>query len=103
MRSLTVALMLAVVIGLPAVALGVCCDDPFADDDVDGDVDQDDFARFQECFTGSGWDVYVAGHCKCFDRNNDSKVDENDFAAFTNCVTGPEVPWTQAGTPACVP
>ncbi len=50
-------------------ALVHCCPYPFADADLDGDVDQDDFGLFQICYTG-----YAAGvptGCSCFNRVKD--------------------------------
>ena len=71
------------------------CPTPFADGDVDGDVDQEDFAVMQECFTGPG-PTTVVGQCECFDRDNggtgDDDVDTDDYAAFEVCATGPGVP-----------
>jgi len=74
----------------------VCCVDPFADADHDGDVDQVDFGIWQACFSGTGND-YEAG-CKCFDRDEDADVDGDDFSRtgdfndFMDCWTGPTVP-----------
>ncbi len=78
----------------------LCCPRPFADVDTDGDVDQDDFGAFQLCYNGSGT---APTGCQCFDRNNDGKIDATDFASFGNCFTGPNVPWSQAATPSCLP
>jgi len=72
------------------------CNDPYADWDDDGDVDQDDFAQFQQCFTGTGGGV-PAGGCVCFDRPDilgnppDGDIDQDDFIAFQNCASGPDV------------
>ncbi|UCD29024.1 MAG: hypothetical protein JSV03_00635 [Planctomycetota bacterium] len=78
----------------------LCCPTPFADDDRDGDVDQDDFAKFQACFTGPG-PATVGTDCWCFDRDNsgqgDQDIDTDDFAAFEACASGPSVP----ANPAC--
>ncbi|UCD29057.1 MAG: hypothetical protein JSV03_00815 [Planctomycetota bacterium] len=84
------------------------CNDPFADvdgpdingdgkPDGDGDVDQDDFAEFQRCYTGSGdpGGVYSEENCGCFDQEpagGDGDVDELDYNKFKNCASGPEVP-----------
>jgi len=76
----------------------LCCVDPFADNDHDGDVDQADFGAWQACFAGSGED-YPAG-CECFDRHPatpDGDIDGDDFTAFMNCWSGPSV----AVNPAC--
>src|SRR5207244_2839148 len=50
------------------------CHHPFADVDNDGDVDFDDFAVFQRCFTGPTdtlTSLGLLGYCHCFDRNAD--------------------------------
>ncbi|UCD30523.1 MAG: hypothetical protein JSV03_08665 [Planctomycetota bacterium] len=77
----------------------LCCHDPFADADNDGDVDQDDFAVFQVCYGGSG--VSPTPECKCFDQEpagGDGDVDGNDFSGpFETCASGPDVP----ANPAC--
>jgi hypothetical protein len=71
------------------------CNTPFADMDGDGDVDHDDFAIFQRCYTGSGLGP-VALECRCLDRPEplvpDGDIDEVDFVAFLKCVSGPTVP-----------
>ncbi len=80
---------------------GSCpCPIPFADADHDGDVDQDDFGAYQLCYNGSG---SVPTGCGCYERNQDGKVDATDLTSFSNCFTGPNLPWSQAVTPACVP
>ena len=56
------------------------------DTDGDGDVDQEDFGRFQVCL--SGQDVAVTGSCVDVDLDNDSDVDGIDFGKFMNCMTG---------------
>jgi len=69
------------------------CNDPFADADGDGDVDQDDFAVFQTCFTGSGGGVPEG--CNCFDKDplgGDGDIDSLDFGVFENCASGPAIP-----------
>jgi hypothetical protein len=80
---------------------GTCpCPIPYADADHDGDVDQDDFGGYQLCYNGAG---VVPTGCGCYDRNADSKVDATDLTSFSDCFTGPNVPWSQAVTPACMP
>ncbi|MHC4442863.1 MAG: hypothetical protein ACYTA5_09730 [Planctomycetota bacterium] len=83
----------------------LCCYDPFADADNDGDVDQDDFALFQKCYVGDGAGPPTA-ECKCFDQVGtglgtppDDDVDDDDFQAFEQCAStsGPNVPHN----PAC--
>jgi hypothetical protein len=71
------------------------CGLPFADDDRDGDVDQDDYGRFQACHTGQG-PVTLDPGCACFDRDSDGAgdgdVDQDDWGAFEACASGPDVP-----------
>ncbi|HSW44392.1 MAG TPA: hypothetical protein VLM89_02350 [Phycisphaerae bacterium] len=79
-----------------------CCPIPFADVDLDGDVDQVDFAAFQVCYTGSGGSI--PSGCACFNRDGDSDVDVADFTAFNKCYTGPNVPFNVSNPPTgCVP
>jgi hypothetical protein len=70
------------------------CSVPFADADLDGDVDQMDFAAFQACFSGPG-PLALSATCKCFDRDNngagDQDVDMDDLAKFEACASGPGV------------
>ena len=74
----------------------LCCADPFADADVDGDVDQDDFAVFQACITGAAGGILPG--CACFDREPDTDVDQDDLGnptlldTFEGCASGPDVP-----------
>ncbi len=79
------------------------CPPLFADPDEDGDVDLDDFAYFQRCYTGPGGGVPTG--CSCFDRFVDSPagIDDDDLVKFTDCVTGPEVLFALNPPPACVP
>lgn len=80
---------------------GPCARDFWPDTDLDGDVDQDDFARFQVCYSGSGHSYPdEPEQCSCFDRNGDGAVDKADFAAFTACVTAPGIVGPLAG---CTP
>lgn len=73
----------------------ICCADPFADADGDGDVDQTDFAVVQACFTGPG-PFTLDGPCRCFDRDaegvGDNDVDGDDYGAFEECASGPGIP-----------
>jgi hypothetical protein len=78
---------------------GCPCPDPFADTDLDGDVDQLDFAILQSCFAGPN--VTVSGVCLCFDWHPvgapDGDVDAGDVLEFELCASGPGVPLD----PAC--
>ncbi|GMU22593.1 MAG: hypothetical protein AMXMBFR13_26780 [Phycisphaerae bacterium] len=75
------------------------CNDPFADSDADGDVDHEDFGRWQACYTGLGDPsaAYNSAQCFCFDLNKDNDVDQDDFAAFDACYSGPRI----AANPDC--
>jgi hypothetical protein len=77
------------------------CNTPWADADGDSDVDLQDYAQFQLCYTGSGdpGGVFDANDCQCFDRNQDSDVDNLDFLGFVNCGTRSNVAWQS--TPGC--
>jgi hypothetical protein len=73
------------------------CHNPFADADNDGDVDQDDFAEFQLCYTGSGGSIPSSpAYCLCFDIHPtgslDGDIDSDDYTAFENCASGPNIP-----------
>jgi hypothetical protein len=68
--------------------VGVCYD-PFADANGDGDVDQDDFAVVQDCYSGT--DDFAPG-CECFNRNADTVINQLDITAFEDCASGPGVP-----------
>ncbi|HPU26516.1 MAG TPA: hypothetical protein PL151_03385 [Phycisphaerae bacterium] len=74
---------------------------PFADADEDGDVDMNDFAAFQRCWTQADdpESTFDASKCGRFDQDGDSDVDEDDLSAFAACATGAEVVWTS--TPGC--
>jgi len=76
------------------------CHEPFADADEDGDVDQNDFAIFQLCFTGTGGVIpSVPNYCGCFDRDGDTDIDSADFVAFQDCATGPNIPFDMENPP----
>lgn len=66
------------------------CPPVFGDADFDGDVDMDDFGRFQLCYTGSVPSILSAG-CACLDKDRDSDVDSDDAVSFDNCRSGPMV------------
>ena len=76
------------VLGKSLIPLG--CGDPFADADRDGDVDMDDFGRFQRCFGLAS--ANITEECKCFDHNGDQAVGIIDYGAFDVCGSGPDVP-----------
>ncbi|MHC4673100.1 MAG: hypothetical protein ACYTBZ_11490, partial [Planctomycetota bacterium] len=77
-----------------------CTNDPFADADDDDDVDQDDFALFQSCYTGPDQPIpAVPEYCRCFDVDNssstgtpDNRIDGYDYLKFENCASGPNIP-----------
>ncbi|NLX13814.1 MAG: hypothetical protein GXY44_09215 [Phycisphaerales bacterium] len=65
-----------------------------------GDVDMDDIALFQRCFSGNDpLPVDADEYCRCFDRNLDGKVNTVDLGSFEACSTGPGVQWVSS--PAC--
>lgn len=70
------------------------CPDPVVDHDEDGDVDQGDFAAFQECLTGAAdpQQVFDALRCHCIDSDDDSDVDQEDYDVLEACASGPGVP-----------
>jgi len=63
---------------------------PFAADiDRDGDVDLNDFAHLQTCFTGDSGDP-ISCECLPADLNDDDKVDLDDLALLVSDLTGPK-------------
>ncbi len=62
------------------------CHDPVFDLDDDNDVDLDDFAGFQLCYTGPSG-AAPTGACACLDLNLDGKIAEEDFTRFVGCAT----------------
>jgi len=79
------------------------CPTPFADSNLDGDVDQVDFGIFQACYTGELAPPTLPAECKCFDQDRNGTINSQDYAKFAACVTGPSIQWSQALTPDCVP
>jgi hypothetical protein len=59
----------------------------FGDFDGDGDVDEDDYALFEECASGPG--VSLAAGCGMRDGDGDGDVDQSDFGKFQAMLTGP--------------
>jgi len=69
------------------------CHEAVFDSDGDGDVDQDDFAFFQTCITGSATTIAsLPEYCACLDTNSDEYIDGSDLAIFAQCASGPELP-----------
>ncbi len=60
------------------------------DFDTDGDVDQDDFAHLQNCFSGSA--VAYGSGCSDADLDGDGDVDTSDFNVFLPCLAGADQP-----------
>ncbi|MDM8006909.1 MAG: hypothetical protein QUV05_12290 [Phycisphaerae bacterium] len=60
------------------------------DVDDDGDVDQADFGRFQDCMTTPG-DRYVRADCWRMDADDDQDVDRDDHDRFEQCGSGPGI------------
>ena len=82
-----------------------CCPTPWADKDVDGDVDQTDFAAFQLCL---GETAPFSAACVCFNEDDtggsQDLIDGADFLKFKACTTGPDVPMNLGSPPAgCTP
>lgn len=85
-------------IGTTCATPDICpCPIPFADFDMDGDVDMTDFAGLQRCLTIGGGSI--ADECECFDTEGDGDIDETDVEKFVLCGTGSEVGWV--ATPNC--
>ncbi|GMU22001.1 MAG: hypothetical protein AMXMBFR13_20890 [Phycisphaerae bacterium] len=80
------------------------CHDPFADVDSDGDVDQEDFAVLQRCYTGPNLGPVADEpvQCACLDVEGsggmpDNDIDAGDLAKFQLCASGPFI----LADPAC--
>ncbi len=81
------------------------CHEPLADADGDSDVDQADFAVFQQCFTGTATlDETYPPYCVCFDvrdatgqPGSDNAISSFDLTAFELCASGPGI----AANPTC--
>jgi hypothetical protein len=68
------------------------CNTYWADADDDGDVDQADFAVFQQCYTGDTPPVPAEpSYCQCFNHVRDTVVDAADLVEFETCASGPGV------------
>jgi len=63
---------------------------PPGDFDLDGDVDQFDFGRFQACLSGDTVPQGLA-ECRPARMDGDSDVDKTDAALFLQCLSGPGV------------
>ncbi|UCD29952.1 MAG: DUF4838 domain-containing protein [Planctomycetota bacterium] len=63
----------------------------FPDLDSDWDVDQEDFGRFQACFTGPAIPV-TEPECMGAKFDNDSDVDRQDYAILQDCFSGANIP-----------
>ncbi|GMU21915.1 MAG: hypothetical protein AMXMBFR13_20030 [Phycisphaerae bacterium] len=66
------------------------------DFDGDGDIDQDDFGRFQACLTGPAV-TQSEPACAPALLDDDLDVDQADFDIFQGCMSGPN----HAADPAC--
>lgn len=68
------------------------CPKPYGDADQDGDIDAEDFGRWQKCFTGTGPGTpFATGECLCFDADGDQLIGQTDYQAFSGCATGPGI------------
>lgn len=71
-----------------------CCPIPFADYDIDDDVDMDDFAMLQRCLNiGDLVSGSLGVDCGCFDQNENGVIDADDVEEFIKCGTGAGVAW----------
>ena len=77
------------------------CPTPFANWDMDSDVDMDDFAGLQRCLSAAASPVApVSSQCACFDvaggpsGGPDGHVGLEDVQQFVPCASGKDVPWT---------
>jgi hypothetical protein len=61
------------------------------DFDGDGDVDLDDFGKFQTCLTAAGA-TQNDPFCQPAKLDGDPDVDADDFAIFQGCITGANIP-----------
>ena len=59
--------------------------------DIDTDIDQEDFGRFQACYTGSGI-PQTKPECANALLDDDVDVDQDDFGIFQRCMSGPNIP-----------
>jgi len=75
-----------------------------ADLDGDGDVDDDDFAVFKQCYKGSGNEPnsYGGGRGWIADLDCDGDVDGSDYVLFAHCYNGPGHPPRDANAPSVV-
>ena len=64
------------------------------DFDRDGDVDQEDYGRFQACLSGTGVSQDEPA-CQDAKFDGDIDVDPADAAMFQGCMSGPNVPGNQ--------
>ena len=64
------------------------------DFDQDGDVDQEDFGRFQSCLSGEGV-IQSDRNCTGARLDLDQDVDGSDYVIFAECFTGPGIETTQ--------
>lgn len=65
------------------------------DFDLDGDIDQSDYGKFQSCYSGTS--IPAAEGCEVADLDVDEDVDFNDFGIFQGCMSGANIPFD----PAC--
>jgi hypothetical protein len=72
-----------------AFAIGAMCNDPRYDLTNDDDVDMDDFAALQRCYTGENDPngKYDIDACACLNSDGDTDIDVADFVAFTACAS----------------
>ena len=66
------------------------------DFDADGDIDQDDYGRFQACLSPASGTPHPGGQCSRADYDRDRDVDSDDVTRFLACRTAPGTPATSA-------
>ena len=77
------------------------CPNPFADADIDGDVDHDDFGVLQACITDSDFAGELPSECRCLDWDDDGAIYQPDIAAFEDCATAPDLKHADYPNPNC--
>jgi hypothetical protein len=76
--------------GQPCDGTARCCPLAYGDTDQDDDVDMDDFARLQACFTGGS--TMVTENCRCLDHDGANGINLDDLDKFVTCASGPGLP-----------
>lgn len=74
--------------------IGDVCDSTFstADFDKDGDVDLDDFAHLQACFSKTVGSLPLGCEDANLDHDTHPYIDNSDLAIFRTCISGSQIP-----------